>query len=155
MSESTSCQKLRDELKAIRAGLEDVMIMLSVEGLTKEGDGCLPREEGSARGDFFDQITRPDELPEDEDLFRKVIMLITDMGYASTMVLQHRLEINYRQATGIINELERAGLIAEAHGFRPHTVLPAAYSARERVGEKVAGPGAGIESEIESEKAAV
>jgi DNA segregation ATPase FtsK/SpoIIIE-like protein len=150
----TSCQKLRDELKAIRAGLEEVMVLLSVEAVTKESNDCLTREQGQTRGDFFDQITRPDELPEDEDLFCKVIMLITDMGYASTMVLQHRLEINYRQATGIITELQRAGLIAPAHGFRPHTVLPAAYSIRQRIQEE-AQSSSEPEGEIESQEAAV
>lgn len=139
MFEPTSCQKLRDELKAIRAGLEEVMGLLSNEAAEKDDPAYLTRTVSHAKSDFFDQITRPDELPEDEGLFCKVIMLITDMGYASTMVLQHRLEINYRQATSIITELERAGLIAAAHGFRPHTVLPAAYTIRERIQEADGG----------------
>jgi DNA segregation ATPase FtsK/SpoIIIE-like protein len=76
---------------------------------------------------------RPDEQPENEELLRRVLALIIELGYASTIVLQHRLEINYRQAASIIAELERAAIIEPAHGFRPHKLLPAAQLLYERL----------------------
>ncbi|HXG93176.1 MAG TPA: DNA translocase FtsK [Blastocatellia bacterium] len=135
MIQTASCQRLRNELKTIRAGLEEVMEMLSTEPLAKSNEQVFSDFEDQTGVDFFDEIIHPVELPEDEALFRRVLALITELGYASTIVLQHRLEVNYRQAAGIIAELERAGLIGPAHGFRPHKVLPAAYSLLERLGE--------------------
>lgn len=132
MIHSASCEKLRDEMKAIRAGLEEVMDLLSSD--TESRDRLV--EPSDASVNFFGEIIQSDDMPEDEELFRKVLSLIIDLGYASTIVLQHRLEISYRQAASIITDLERAGLIDHAHGFRPHKVLPAAYDMYERFEEE-------------------
>jgi DNA segregation ATPase FtsK/SpoIIIE-like protein len=86
-----------------------------------------------AKFDFFEQITRGEQMPEDEALLSKVLAIITELGYASTIVLQHRLELNFRQASAILADLERDGLVGPAHGFRPHKVLPAAYEVLERI----------------------
>jgi DNA segregation ATPase FtsK/SpoIIIE-like protein len=89
--------------------------------------------------DFFDQITRGDQIP-DEELHRKVLRIITSLGYASTLVLQHRLEISFRQASNILANLERDGLIGPAHGFRPHKVLRPAYAMLEQLDTKRESP---------------
>ena len=133
MSECTKCQKSRDDVKTIIAGLKEVLTLLSTsEGAPVEGAGPSP---ASGQEDSLKQIVLGQEVPEDEALFRAVIKLITDTGYASTMVLQHKLEIDYRQAVNLIAELERAELIGPAHGFRPHKVLPGAFALRERMEE--------------------
>lgn len=133
MSECAKCQKNREDVKGIIAGLKEVLTLLST-GEETPADGASPAR-ASGQEDSLKQIVSGQEVPEDEALFRAVIKLITDAGYASTMVLQHKLEIDYRQAVNLIAELERAELIGPAHGFRPHKVLPGAFALRERMEE--------------------
>jgi DNA segregation ATPase FtsK/SpoIIIE-like protein len=134
MSECTKCQKNREDVKSIIAGLKEVLTLLST-GEGAPADGVSPSHVAGQGEDSLKQIVFGQEVPEDEALFRAVIKLITDAGYASTMVLQHKLEIDYRQAVNLIAELERAELIGPAHGFRPHKVLPGAFALRVRMEE--------------------
>ncbi|MFP5262609.1 MAG: DNA translocase FtsK [Blastocatellia bacterium] len=133
MSERVSCQELRERIKVIRVELEEILEALS-------GEAAVPaREQHSTETccltgqDFFAQIVRNEQLPEDGELRRRVLEVITDLGYASTMVLQHRLELNYRQASNILADLERDGFVGPAPGFRPHKVLPPAYALLNRL----------------------
>lgn len=128
MIQCSNCDELRKDLDAIRSGLSEILRLLS-------GEQVSPPPPDQARADFMKQIVESSELPEDERLFEKVLILITDMGYASTMVLQHKLEMSYRQAADVIAEMERSGLIGPAHGFRPHKVMPSAYAIRGRLEE--------------------
>jgi DNA segregation ATPase FtsK/SpoIIIE-like protein len=128
MIQCSNCDELRKDLDAIRSGLSEILRLLS-------GEQVSPQPPDQARADFMKQIVESSELPEDERLFEKVLILITDMGYASTMVLQHKLEMSYRQAADVIAEMERSGLIGPAHGFRPHKVMPSAYAIRSRLEE--------------------
>lgn len=130
MTELENYQRLRDGLRAIRIELEELRAALSTDG--SEAEIVRPTAEPE-REDFFEQIIHGDRLPARNDLYRKVVSLITNLGYASTLVLQTRLEISYQQALDVISDLERSGLIAPAHGFRPHKVLSAAYALRERM----------------------
>lgn len=133
MTQCSSCAERRKDLNAILSGLNEILTLLSddPEGRTATEVSSQPADQ--PRVDILKQIVLNNELPEDENLFEKVMILITDMGYASTMVLQHRLEMSYRQAADIIVELERSGLIGAAHGFRPHKVMPCAYAIRDRL----------------------
>jgi DNA segregation ATPase FtsK/SpoIIIE-like protein len=133
MIQTASYQKLRNELKSIRSGLEEVMELLSSD-YESHAVGRAADSSDQVGFSFLDEIIKYDETPEDEQMLRRVLNLIIELGYASTIVLQHRLEINYRQAASIIAELERAQLIGPAHGFRPHKVLPAAYEMHEQLG---------------------
>src|SRR6185436_5215016 len=134
MTESESLHKLREGLKAIRAELQELLDTLSTEEVTpvSGSNGAAVVE---SHTDFFDQITLGDQVP-DEELHRKVLRIITSLGYASTLVLQHRLEISFRQASNILANLERDGLIGPAHGFRPHKVLRPAYAMLEQLDTK-------------------
>jgi DNA segregation ATPase FtsK/SpoIIIE-like protein len=135
MAESESCEKLRSELKAIRLELEGILEALSTEVTQASGAEHQAQKANESKEDFFDQITQGDSLPESDELYRKVLKLITSLGYASTLVLQHRLEISFRQASTILSDLERDGLIGPAHGFRPHKVLRPAYLLLESIEE--------------------
>lgn len=133
MSEDSKCQNLRKGIRAIRLELEELVNAIAndrVAELNLEQDLTIHIKPAN---NFFAEITQVDLLPEDEDLYRKVVILVTDLGYASTIVLQQKLGINYGQAVNIVAELERDGLVEPAHGFRPHKVLPAAYAMRERL----------------------
>jgi DNA segregation ATPase FtsK/SpoIIIE-like protein len=131
MNESANCQKLRKGIRALRLELEEL-----VNAIANDEVGDLKIDHAlhisiKPASDFFEEITQSDSLPEDEDLYRRVVTLITDLGYASTIVLQQKLGLNYSQAVTIVADLERDGLVEQAHGFRPHKVLPAAYAARQ------------------------
>ncbi len=134
MSECTKCQKNQEDVKNIIAGLKEVLTLLS-NGEEAPRNDASPFQVSGHEEDSLKQIVFSQEVPEDEALFRAVIRLITESGFASTMVLQHKLEIDYRQAVNLIAELERAELIGPAHGFRPHKVLPGAFALRERMEE--------------------
>jgi len=128
MTDAESYQKLLEGLKAIRVELQELLDVLSAEE-TASADEPAPAEIGvETKTDFFDQITQSDHQPISDDLYRKVLKIITSLGYASTLVLQHRLEISFRQASAILINLERDGLIGPAHGFRPHKALRPAYA---------------------------
>jgi DNA segregation ATPase FtsK/SpoIIIE-like protein len=135
MIQCSNCDELRKDLDAIRSGLSEILSLLSGEQAARPAAEVSPQPAEQARADFLKQIVASSELPEDETLFEKVLILITDMGYASTMVLQHKLEMSYRQAADVIAEMERSGLIGPAHGFRPHKVMPSAYAIRSRIEE--------------------
>jgi DNA segregation ATPase FtsK/SpoIIIE-like protein len=139
MTESECCQKLRDGLKAVRVELQELLDVLSIDETTSTDE---PRV-SETKSDFFDQITQGDQLTVGDDLYRKVLKIITSLGYASTLVLQHRLEISFRQASSILTNLERDGLVGPAHGFRPHKVLRPAYALVENLD-------AGVESKSKS-----
>lgn len=130
MTEVENYKRLRDGLRAIKIELEELKAALSNDEFESEFSQSTTETESE---DFFEQIIQGDRLPARNDLYRKVLNLITNLGYASTLVLQTRLEISYQQSIDLIADLERSGLIAPAHGFRPHKVLSTAYALRERM----------------------
>jgi S-DNA-T family DNA segregation ATPase FtsK/SpoIIIE len=76
-----------------------------------------------------------DEGPEDE-LFAQALEIVTDMGRASTSVLQRRLSIGYGRAAKILDMMERRGFIGPSEGAsKPRKVLQAAYDFRDRLGQ--------------------
>lgn len=72
---------------------------------------------------------------EQDELFDEALLIVTDMGRASTSVLQRRLSIGYGRAAKILDVMERRGLIGPAEGSKPRKVLQAAFEFRERLGE--------------------
>ncbi|MBI3651740.1 MAG: hypothetical protein HY231_12040 [Acidobacteria bacterium] len=131
MKDSASYHKLRKGLRAIRIELEELANAIADDRVNElSTDHALPLII-KPETNFFDEITQNDFLPDDADLYGKVLLLITDLGYASTIVLQQKLGISYSQAVQIVADLARDGLVEAAPGFRPHKVLPAAHIARE------------------------
>ncbi len=129
MHEQKSEQRLRDGLRAVRVELEELLHTLSSDGnvaVGEEREAQAVPATGDAPPNFFAEITRREQAP-NEELRHQVLRLITSLGYASTLVLQHRLEISYRQASSIVAALERDGMVAPAPGFRPHKTLAPAY----------------------------
>ena len=137
MAESESYHKLKNGLESIRAGLGELMDVLSTNGPSDVRRGRRVEAHEETEADFFEQLTQSNQLPVSDELYHDVIKTITGMGYASTLVLQTQLDINYRQAVSIMAELERNGLVAPAHGFRPHKVLPNAYALLDCIDERL------------------
>ena len=140
MDHSSRYKTLRMGLKEIQRELLSLRNSLSDDFI--EGQDNLPFEEMTAGGvnldtlseseDFFAHLINESPIQEEEELYLAAIKIVTERGYASTLVLQQRLGVTYRQAMNLIDRLEEDGLIGPAHGFRPHKALSAAYSFPER-----------------------
>ena len=74
---------------------------------------------------------------EQDELFDEALAIVTDMGRASTSVLQRRLSIGYGRAAKILDSMERQGFIGPAEGSKPRKVLQAAHEFRERIAERL------------------
>jgi DNA segregation ATPase FtsK/SpoIIIE, S-DNA-T family len=74
-----------------------------------------PSESEGGNQDEFD----PDEDP----LLKDAIVLVAEMGTASTSMLQRRLRLGYTRAGRLIDMLERRGVISGYEGSKPRQVL--------------------------------
>jgi S-DNA-T family DNA segregation ATPase FtsK/SpoIIIE len=74
-------------------------------------------EEGGSGGD--DDGFDPDEDP----LLEDAIVLVAQMGTASTSMLQRRMRLGYTRAGRLIDMLERRGVISGYEGSKPRQVL--------------------------------
>ena len=74
---------------------------------------------------------------EQDELFDEALAIVTDMGRASTSVLQRRLSIGYGRAAKILDSMERQGFIGPAEGSKPRKVLKSAYEFRERIAQRL------------------
>jgi len=74
---------------------------------------------------------------EQDELFDQALAIVTDMGRASTSVLQRRLSIGYGRAAKILDSMERQGFIGAAEGSKPRKVLQAAHEFRERIAQRL------------------
>ncbi|HXG94973.1 MAG TPA: DNA translocase FtsK [Blastocatellia bacterium] len=91
----------------------------------------LSEQEAEASGEFDG---------EQDDMFDEALVIVTDMGRASTSVLQRRLSIGYGRAAKILDQMERQGFIGPAEGSKPRKVLQAAYEFRDRVEQRLEEP---------------
>src|SRR5215471_5377867 len=98
-----------------------------------------------AQPDYNEQVTQSEQeadgaedlAGERDELFDEALAIVTDMGRASTSVLQRRLSIGYGRAAKILDLMERGGFIGPVEGAKPRKVLQAAYEFRERLGERI------------------
>ncbi|HEY5198381.1 MAG TPA: DNA translocase FtsK [Solirubrobacteraceae bacterium] len=96
----------------------------------------------------------PDEFDPDEDpLLADAIVMVAEMGTASTSMLQRRLRLGYTRAGRLIDMLERRGIISGYEGSKPRQVLvaeadvPRVLAALSERG--TAGAGAGVVKPID------
>jgi S-DNA-T family DNA segregation ATPase FtsK/SpoIIIE len=98
-----------------------------------------------AQPDFNEQVTLSEQESmdsnefetEQDELFDEALLIVTDMGRASTSVLQRRLSIGYGRAAKILDMMERRGFIGPAEGSKPRKVLQAAFEFRDRAAQIV------------------
>ena len=57
--------------------------------------------------------------PDEDPLLEDAIVLVVEMGTASTSMLQRRLRLGYTRAGRLIDMLERRGIISEFEGSKP------------------------------------
>jgi S-DNA-T family DNA segregation ATPase FtsK/SpoIIIE len=86
--------------------------------------------EPELRAELLEEVEREagrdggEELDPDEDpLLRDAIVLVAEMGTASTSMLQRRLRLGYTRAGRMIDMLERRGVISGYEGSKPRQVL--------------------------------
>jgi S-DNA-T family DNA segregation ATPase FtsK/SpoIIIE len=61
--------------------------------------------------------------PDEDPLLEDAIVLVAEMGTASTSMLQRRLRLGYTRAGRLIDMLERRGVISGYEGSKPRQVL--------------------------------
>ena len=72
----------------------------------------------------------------EDELFSAAVQIVTDMGRASTSVLQRRLSIGYGRAAKLLDVMAQRGFIAPSRGSAsPFRVTQAAYDYRSRMGK--------------------
>ncbi len=81
-----------------------------LEETEAEGDGSAAEDE---------DVLSPDEDP----LLQEAILLVAQMGTASTSMLQRRLRLGYTRAGRLIDMLERRAIISGYEGSKPRQVL--------------------------------
>ena len=57
------------------------------------------------------------------EMLQQAVKIIIDAGQASTSLLQRRLHLKYVQASQLIDELERYGVIGPHEGSKPRQIL--------------------------------
>lgn len=98
--------------------------------------------------DYDEKVILSEQEAEDSDgfvgerdeLYDEALVIVTDMGRASTSVLQRRLSIGYGRAAKILDTMEHEGFIGPVEGSRPRKVLQAAYEFRDRVEQRLEEP---------------
>jgi DNA segregation ATPase FtsK/SpoIIIE, S-DNA-T family len=92
-------------LKAQAKPVYDESILASAEEENEEGE-----QEGGE-----------DEY--EDGLYDEAVQVVTDMGQASTSMVQRKLRIGYNRAARLIERMEREGIVGPADGARPREVL--------------------------------
>ena len=133
MDASTRCKLLREALNALRDELVKIRNYLATTDGISTDERTLGLDEAGPEKDFFTYLAQEDEPLEEQELLGQALKVITELGYASTIVLQHRLGINYRQAIRLMYQLEHDGLVEPSFGFRPRKALTAAYELEEQI----------------------
>ncbi|HXG63999.1 MAG TPA: DNA translocase FtsK [Blastocatellia bacterium] len=135
--------RLPVEILAIAQGLTEIIEMLEASpvrsartlditrpvhrGITAEAQDDSSAPPQAERDPLMEAILS--EEAQEEGLFGRALRLITEIGYASSLVLQIKLGVSYRQAVRLVRDLEMLGYVEYAPGFRPRKVRPEAYEA--------------------------
>jgi S-DNA-T family DNA segregation ATPase FtsK/SpoIIIE len=105
------------------AYIDEAQIAKLTELWRRQGEPEL-REELLQEVEPAEPESGPDEFDPDEDpLLKDAIVLVAEMGTASTSMLQRRLRLGYTRAGRLIDMLERRGVISGYEGSKPRQVL--------------------------------
>ncbi len=100
-----------DEVERIVAFLKTQAEPVYVEGITDDEGELLSFDEGGSKGG--------------DALYNQAVDLVTREGKASTSFIQRHLQIGYNKAAGIIETMEKNGIISEANHVGKREVLKA------------------------------
>lgn len=65
-----------------------------------------------------------EESAKDDELFDDAVAIVFEFGKATSSCLQRRLRIGYGRAIGLLEAMERKGLIGPVDGSKPREILP-------------------------------
>ncbi len=74
-------------------------------------------------GESDDQESPEVDMEHLDPIFEKAAQLIVDTQQGSTSLIQRKLGVGYNRAGRLMDQLEKAGIVGEAHGSKPRDVL--------------------------------
>lgn len=96
-------------------------------------EDVVERIENSEKSD----AEKEDEAENDCDSrLAEAVEIVVDMGQASVSMLQRRMRVGYARAGRLIDEMEKRGIVSEADGAKPRTVLINREQYRNMFGEE-------------------
>ena len=96
-------------------------------------EDVIERIENSEKSD----AEKEDEAENDCDSrLAEAVEIVVDMGQASVSMLQRRMRVGYARAGRLIDEMEKRGIVSEADGAKPRTVLINREQYRNMFGEE-------------------
>jgi DNA segregation ATPase FtsK/SpoIIIE-like protein len=114
-----------EELQLVRhqvAEMMDAIRALSEKQNAQYTDVMLRLDELKLDKELFDLLTE-DAAGQMEELYDEAKAVVTAAGKASTSLLQRKLNIGYRKAARLIDQLEEDGIIEAENGGKPRAVL--------------------------------
>ena len=96
-------------------------------------EDVIERIENSVKSD----AEKEEEAENDFDpRLAEAVEIVVDMGQASVSMLQRRMRVGYARAGRLIDEMEKRGIVSEADGAKPRTVLINREQYRNMFGEE-------------------
>ncbi len=68
----------------------------------------------------------------EDELFADALMLVLDLGQASSSMLQRRFRIGYTRAARLVDTMEELGIVGQSVGSKPREVIMSRQEAEER-----------------------
>jgi len=82
-------------------------------------EDVVEKIENSVRTD----AEKEDVASEYDPKLEEAVEIVVEAGQASVSMLQRRMRVGYARAGRLIDEMERRGIVSEADGAKPRTVL--------------------------------
>ena len=96
-------------------------------------EDVVERIENSAKSDAEKEEEAENEC---DSRLAEAVEIVVDMGQASVSMLQRRMRVGYARAGRLIDEMEKRGIVSEADGAKPRTVLINREQYRNMFGEE-------------------
>lgn len=98
---------------------------------TAYDEDMIEKIENSVRSD----AEKEEAAEEYDSRLPEAVEIVVEMGQASVSMLQRRMRVGYARAGRLIDEMERRGIVSEADGAKPRTVLISREQFKQMFGE--------------------
>ena len=99
--------------------VNDIVSYIKVRHETTYDSDVIEHLENAAMSDAEKEDAREDY----DDLLPQAVEMVIEAGQASTSMIQRRLRVGYARAGRLIDEMEKRGIVGQADGAKPRTVL--------------------------------
>ena len=86
---------------------------------TTYDEDVVEKIENAVRSD----AEREEVINEYDPKLAEAVEIVVEAGQASVSMLQRRMRVGYARAGRLIDEMEKRGIVSEADGAKPRTVL--------------------------------